>query len=638
MSDFMTATYSPEDNKLRLYSAARLDPETYAKVRAAGFTYAPKQELFVAPMWTPAREDFLLGMCGEIGDEDTSLAERAEGRADRFEGYQGKRRAEAGRAREAVESIAGGIPFGQPILVGHHSERRARKDAEKIETGMRNAVRLWDCAEYWQSRAKGALQHAQYKERPDVRHRRIKGLEADKRKQERAKADSEIYLSMWSVDGLDLAGALKIANFDHLYFRLEPGDESTVSAWSALKDGKIEVADAQERAAKAHVRAIKWADRWITHYGNRIAYERAMLGEQGGLVAEQHDIKAGGRVLIGGEWLVVVRVNKREGKTVSVTTNARYVRVRGIEQVKGYREPSEEDAEKIQAVKKLPPLCNYPGENFLVMTADEWKRKPADYKQTRTSPADETRGAHRVRMAVIPGTGFKLAQVFISDQKRTDPPAATVSQVQPAAFVREIVTPAVTAPRDTEQQPERVQVEALRAQLKTGIKVVSAPQLFPTPAPLAKRMVELADIEPGQEVLEPSFGTQRILRAIRAYGPQCTVTAVEVNYAMANDATTVCADRVVCADFLQCADLGSFDRVLMNPPFADAQDIAHIQQARALLKPGGVLVAICVNGPRQNEKLRPLVEGCGGVWEPLPGDTFKESGTQVNTVLLTLHG
>jgi len=32
-----TATYSPEDNKLRLYSTTRLDSETYARVKAAGF-------------------------------------------------------------------------------------------------------------------------------------------------------------------------------------------------------------------------------------------------------------------------------------------------------------------------------------------------------------------------------------------------------------------------------------------------------------------------------------------------------------------------------------------------------------------------------------------------------------------------
>ena len=75
-----TATYSPEDNKLRLYSSARLDRELYARVRGAGFIYAPKQELFVAPMWTPEREDLLIELCGEIDDEDTSLVERAEER------------------------------------------------------------------------------------------------------------------------------------------------------------------------------------------------------------------------------------------------------------------------------------------------------------------------------------------------------------------------------------------------------------------------------------------------------------------------------------------------------------------------------------------------------------------------------
>ncbi|MCU1251321.1 MAG: hypothetical protein JWQ49_4350, partial [Edaphobacter sp.] len=29
-----TATYSPEDNKLRLYASARLDAETYGRVKA----------------------------------------------------------------------------------------------------------------------------------------------------------------------------------------------------------------------------------------------------------------------------------------------------------------------------------------------------------------------------------------------------------------------------------------------------------------------------------------------------------------------------------------------------------------------------------------------------------------------------
>ena len=127
-----TATYSPDDNKLRLYASSRLPPEIYEKVKAAGFRWAPKQELFVAPMWTPSREDLLIELAGEVGDEDTSLVERAEERSERFETYGESRKADAEAAYKAVGNIVDGIPLGQPILVGHHSEKRARKDVEKI--------------------------------------------------------------------------------------------------------------------------------------------------------------------------------------------------------------------------------------------------------------------------------------------------------------------------------------------------------------------------------------------------------------------------------------------------------------------------------------------------------------------------
>ena len=73
----ITATYSPEDNKIRLYASSRLDAETYARVKAAGFVWAPKQELFVAPKWTPAREDLAMELAGEIEAEEMTLAERA---------------------------------------------------------------------------------------------------------------------------------------------------------------------------------------------------------------------------------------------------------------------------------------------------------------------------------------------------------------------------------------------------------------------------------------------------------------------------------------------------------------------------------------------------------------------------------
>jgi hypothetical protein len=74
----------------------------------------------------------------------------------------------------------------------------------------------------------------------------------------------------------------------------------------------------------------------------------------------------------------------------------------------------------------------------------------------------------------------------------------------------------------------------------------------------------------------------------------------------------------------------------MNPPFATADDIKHIMHALKMLKPGGRLVAICRNGPGQNDKLRPIVEARGGIWEELPSDAFISAGTSFRTVLLML--
>ena len=67
------ATYSPEDNKLRITAASRLDSDLYARFKEMGFRWAPKQEIFIAPMWTPKREDFCLEMAGSIEPEESTM-------------------------------------------------------------------------------------------------------------------------------------------------------------------------------------------------------------------------------------------------------------------------------------------------------------------------------------------------------------------------------------------------------------------------------------------------------------------------------------------------------------------------------------------------------------------------------------
>lgn len=719
----LTATYSPDDNKLRLYASARLDQVTYGRVKNAGFKWAPTQGLFVAPMWTPDREDLLIALAGEVGDEDTSLVDRAEERAERFEDYSERRAADAQDAHKVVRQIADGIPFGQPILVGHHSERRARKDAERIENGMRKAIRLWDTAKYWEQRAAGAVRAAKYKERPDVRARRMKGLEADKRKQERYVTEAETFLKMWRKDGLTLERAKYIANFDHVsdcfpldqYPRDKPASqyEGSMSLWSALDGDVITAEQARDIAIPVHERTIEGAARWIAHYDNRLAYEKAMFGEAGGTAADRTTPEKGGACRCWAsraEWTWIVRVNKTSvtvydrhtygtdnftrtipfDKLTAVMPAAEVDALRQAGRLKESSDktgfyvieptptdegadqvapaPAEKSADTPAAVAEpkassLPPLCNYPGDGFREMTAAEWKRTPPDCKAVRLAGADGTHGEYRYRTAFLPGGSFKVVQVYITDSKRVDQPAAPEIVEAPAEEPAEEIIQ-VTAPAAEEfatmpaggalppapamqlemfggpvtavaQQPGDV-FDAMREQLRQGIKVVAVPQLFATAPQLADRMVGLAKIEPGHRVCEPSAGTGNIVWAIVRFHSieEIDLTAVEIHQGLADKLATAFPDITTrCGDFLTCQDLGQFDRIIMNPPFINGADIAHIRHAMAMLKPGGRLVAICANGTRQRATLQPFA----AIWEDLPAGTFKDQGTNVNAALVVIE-
>jgi SAM-dependent methyltransferase len=655
----LTATYSPEDNKLRLYAGGRLPADVYERVRAAGFKWAPKQELFVAPAWTPSREDLLIELAGEIDDEDTSLVDRAEARADRFEDYSEARAADADRAHDAVNAIADMIPMGQPILVGHHSERRARKDAEKIHNGMRRAVKMWETSKYWTQRAAGAIAAAKYKELPAVRARRIKGLESDKRRIERENAESEQKRKLWeSVTTLEQARAIaNVANpgvcrNDHgsfwtAYDVLRPDGER----YAACPSWTFE--QVKEVAARVYPASIASRARWLAHFNNRLAYERAMLAESGGLAADRFDVQPGGQVLYRGEWSTVLRVTRRAGKLSSLRTNARFFSQVSAEDVADYRPPTAEAAAAVKKATKLPPLCNYPGEGYLHQSQAEYDAtvpKWSDFPKIKTTDCNGTTGRHRIRCNRPASSGggyvsmYRAVPVFITDAKRVDPPALAIAAAPaippPETDLATLEDRAERAKlREAAADPSGERFDAMRQTIRAGVQVVAAPQLFPTPAPLAARVVELADIQPGQRVLEPSAGTGALLRALFALDYADTdVIAIEINPQVcealravigSNHSRTTAGYR--CCDFLSCnGDLGTFDRIVMNPPFANAEDIRHIEHARKLLRPGGRLVAICANGPRQREKLQPLASE----WIDLEPGAFAESGTNVSAAIV----
>jgi protein-L-isoaspartate O-methyltransferase len=582
-----------------------------------GFIYAPKQGLFVAPMWTPSREDFLIEMCGEIGDEDKSLVERSEERAERFEVYSEHRAEDAANAENYVESIAGNIPMGQPILVGHHSEKRARRDAEKIENGMHKVLKMWETSRYWEERAAGAIHHAKYKELPAVRARRIKGLEADKRKQERCIKEAEHLYKFWNGElstinnetgekrkieikqenrqliyellGKMAAGGVSIRGVDgqnwySAYNILAPDEER-------FKNCPVKtVEELRDIALRLQKERIEHHTRWINHISNRLTYEKAMLNEQGAA----HLI------------------------------------------------------EKKPRPKQLP-LCNYRAPQGIIIE-NRWNRGNFDtYPQIEMTKEEYSKiyedrrftelveNSHRVRVFVEYHNGIPTKRtVFITDLKETPKPEAIETKERK---FKESLKPPTPSTYTDEQRARDKHIEELRQAAKNGVQIVTANELFVTPPELAERMVDEAGIHPEDRVLEPSAGTGNIIDKIfENYNG--SFVAVEINQNLANMLRVkYSAIPVHCADFLTLnGALGQFDRILMNPPFS--ADVDHVLHAFAHLKDGGRIVAIMSEhsffaNDKKSIEFREFLEQ-RGTSEKLPSDTFKASGTMVNTRLVII--
>jgi Domain of unknown function (DUF3560) len=95
--------------------------ERYAEVlRAAGFTVTVSIDATPRPM----------------EEAEADRAERMGARAERLADRAVRQLARSDAYLDAADDLTGRIPLGQPILVGHHSERRARADQERIHRYM----------------------------------------------------------------------------------------------------------------------------------------------------------------------------------------------------------------------------------------------------------------------------------------------------------------------------------------------------------------------------------------------------------------------------------------------------------------------------------------------------------------------
>jgi type I restriction-modification system DNA methylase subunit len=176
---------------------------------------------------------------------------------------------------------------------------------------------------------------------------------------------------------------------------------------------------------------------------------------------------------------------------------------------------------------------------------------------------------------------------------------------------------------------------------------------FPTPAAVADRLVQLLTCSPFRTVLEPSAGEGALVLALDRAGLAVDVVCVEKDPGRCRK---LCLLREVCSSVRVSAVIGHdflspeagagigmeapFDRVIANPPFSKNQAPAHLLRAYELLAPGGRLAAVAPVGveyrsDRLHARFAELVEECGWT-EPLPDGAFKDSGTNVRTVIAVL--
>lgn len=165
---------------------------------------------------------------------------------------------------------------------------------------------------------------------------------------------------------------------------------------------------------------------------------------------------------------------------------------------------------------------------------------------------------------------------------------------------------------------------------------------FDSPEPVVETLMKLADVQPNMAVLEPSAGIGNIVKALNT--KSALVTAIELDkkrYKYLQDNVDLIDSYNI--DFLDFEpnEGRKFDRVIMNPPFAKQMDIKHVLHAHKFLKPNGVLcsimsAAITFRENKLTSDFREYLYSNGGIIDALPENSFKDSGTNVNSCIVII--
>lgn len=130
------------------------------------------------------------GTVASVAEQEAARKARAEARQERYSGYAEGAAQKAEAADKRGRNISRRFEFGQPVLVGHHSERGARRDRERIDQLSEKSHVESKKSEHWTARAAGSEAHSERREAPDVVQRRIVEKERELREIRRSMVGS----------------------------------------------------------------------------------------------------------------------------------------------------------------------------------------------------------------------------------------------------------------------------------------------------------------------------------------------------------------------------------------------------------------------------------------------------------------
>lgn len=307
------ASYNITDDRLRFFPDRRLTDSEYQHARACGFVFWHGQKIFTC-VWRPGAEDFIRSLGLEIEADDTP--DDVEQRVERFDRYAGKAQASAESAAEYRES-------------GRANTERRRRFAVAREE------RELDAAAHWQRRIDASIRHAKFKNSLGTIDSRIKGLNTDLRREQKALESIAGFVVAWSAVK-DRKGAVTVANYDHRHdiraaYPCKHGPTFSVSPWDVLSHQTEEAAPwehVRKLVLESHDRATAYHARWVAHLQDRLAYELALYKEVSG----------------GAEWSPPERKKAVQPKGKAKTRDGVEIEPGGAVFISGYYAPKERPA------------------------------------------------------------------------------------------------------------------------------------------------------------------------------------------------------------------------------------------------------------------------------------------------------